>query len=145
MSNLLDKYRSDRPETAPRTIHEIKTVEGKPYKAYESATGLQRWLDLQPATDVQRMVLYSSITEILHFYGMAVGLVFSGQPIHVDIRGRNLHELTTLIREGRVTTITEYIPEWHSVPAEGDPVIEHIEVTTPSNPDPKAKRRPAKH
>lgn len=145
MSSLLDKYRQVQADTAPRAIQEIKTLEGQPYKAYETAHSPQRWLDLRPGHDVQRMVLYSSITEILHFYGMAIGLVFAGQPIHVDIRGRNLHELTMLIREGRAATITEYIPEWHTPPTDADPVIESIEVTTPSNPDPKAKRRPAKH
>ena len=143
MSDLLAKYRQAQSDSN-RDHPEIRTLEGKPYKAFEFATSSQRWLDLRPARDVQRMVLYSGITDILHFYGQAIGLVFRGQPLHVDIRGKNLHELTSLIREGRATVITEYIPDWHAYPPEGEPIIESIDVTTPANPEP-AKSRPAKH
>lgn len=140
MSNLLDKYR--KAVTEERKPPTVETVEGKPYKAFEIASTPQRRLDLQPGYTAQRIVSFGSIIEIFYAGDFMLDLEFYGRSMHVAIRGRNLGELISALREERVISITEYIPEWHAMPAEDQPFIETLEITKPGR---FAPEKPSKH
>lgn len=136
--SLLDKYRKEVTEDRVK----VETQAGRPYKAFEVAPNPQRRLDLRPGYAAQRMVFYSYITEIYYAGDFMVDLLFHGYPLHVAIRGKNLGELISRLREERVTTIAEFIPEWHARPEEGQPIVESLVIEKPGRP---AAKGPDKH
>lgn len=140
MSKLLDKYR--KAVTEERKQPDVETVQGKPYKAFEVSTVPQRRIDLRPGYDAQRIVPYSAISETFYAGDFMLDLEFYGRPMHVAIRGRNLGELIAALREERAVSITEYIPEWHAMPAEDEPFVETLEITKPGL---SAPEKPSKH
>ena len=136
--SILDKYRQGVTDSRVQ----IETQEGQPYKAFEIATSSQRRLDLRPGYDAQRMVLYGYITEVFYAGDFMIDLLFHGYPMHVAIRGKNLGELIAALREERVVSISEYIPEWHTKPTPDMPVVQSLIVTKPGREVPP---QPEKH
>jgi len=124
-SNILDKYRKAQEETI-----KVETVAGQPYKAFEVAAGPQRRIDLRPGRDAQRIVNYGYLFEISHAAGMLIGLMFSTPMLSVRIEGKNLQSLVDGLREEKVIAIQEYIPEWHQKPADNEPIIKKLQITT---------------
>jgi hypothetical protein len=143
MSNLLDKYRRGVQEDRESQRPTIETVEGKPYKAFESAPIPQRRLDLRPGYDAQRIISYGYLTDIM-YAGDFMLTLRCGPGFVANINGRNLTEMISLLREERLTAIQEHIPEWHVQPGENDPYIEKLEITDASLPGSKSKK-PGKH
>jgi hypothetical protein len=125
--SLLDKYRKVQEESI--TVN-VQNVEGHPYKAFESATVMQRRIDLRPGHDAQRIVNYGYLIEISHAAGMLVGLMFTNPVLSVRIEGKNLQGMVDLLREEKVIAIQEFIPSWHAQPPAGEPIITKMVVTT---------------
>ena len=142
MSRTLDKYRQGVRQERKAQRPTIETVEGKPYKAFESATHAQRRLDLRAGYDAQRIVSYGYLTDIVHAAGRIIGLSISVPQLSIEIKGRNLQELVDLLREERVTAIQEHITEWHEKPGLGQPVVESLQIIEPGK---RSKSAPRKH
>jgi len=138
MSDILDKYRKAQTDQHPK----VQVQEGKPYQAFEVAAHPQRRLDLRPGYDAQRIVPYSYITEIFYAGDFMIDLLFHGYPMHVVIRGKNLGELITLLREERAISISEFIPEWHQNPDSDKPIVETLTITKPER---EVTEKPVKH
>lgn len=138
MADLLSKYRQAQEESI-----KVESITGNQYKAFETATVMQRRIDLRPGHDAQRIVNYAYLIEISHAAGMLVGLVFTNPILSIRIEGKNLQAMIDALREEKVTSIAEYIPEWHVKPADGEPVITKLQVTTRQGST--ARPTPPKH
>lgn len=118
----LEKFRRALPA-------HVKDVEGHPYKAFEAASSPQRRLDLRPGYFEQRIVSYIYLTEIIHAGGVIVGLTFSTPALSVVIKGQNLQEMVDLLREEKVSIITEYVSEWHEKVPDDQPKIDSMQIS----------------